>query len=284
MNPMMQCKLFFVLGLLCLLLVGCASESVEELRAKGRKAYDRRDYAEAREYYLRAITEETTNRDVLLELARAYRQDYMFDSAMYYLKRADLLHPLDRELNEEIREVAIALGDYPNAISAVETLARIDDDFGPYHAQLADLWVRNGHEGRAFYHARRALLQRMDNPAMYLQTANWAAKFDSMDVAFELLDSAIAIFGPLDQFVVNKALYLSYVGKYREAEKLLRPVVERDSPPNPSMQLNLANVLANHPGRVKREEALRIYEEIRPILAGQYPIDSLIDAVRSRLE
>ena len=47
---------------------------------------------------------------------------------------------------------------------------------------------------------------------MYLQTATWAATYDSMSVAFELLDSAIEKFGPLDQFVVNKALFLSYAG------------------------------------------------------------------------
>jgi Flp pilus assembly protein TadD len=275
--------LSILLGLVGLLLAGCASESVEDLHAAGRKAFDNRDYATARSYYLRAITQETTDRDLLLDCAKAYRRDYMYDSAMYYLKRADLLHPDDRELNQEIREVAIALGDWQNAINAVETLARTGDGLEPHHAELADLWVRNGHEGRAFYHARRALLQRPNNPDMYLQTANWAAKFDSLDVALELLDTAIAVFGPLDQFVVNKALYLAYLGENRQAEQLLRPVVERDDPPNPAMQLNLANVLANSPGRVKNEEALRIYEEIQPVLGDRYPIDSLIQVVRSRL-
>ncbi len=275
--------LCLLLGLLGLLLAGCASESVEELHAAGRKAYDNRDYAEARAFYLRAITRETTDRDLLLDCARAYRQDYMYDSAMYYLKRADLIHPDDRELNEQIREVAIALGDWQNAINAIEALARTGDGLEPHHAELADLWVRNGHEGRAFYHARHALLERVDNPALYLQTANWAAEFDSMEVAFELLDTAIAVFGPLDQFVVNKALYLSFVGENRQAEQLLRPVVEGEDPPIPTMQLNLANVLAKMPGRVKRQEALRIYEEIQPLLQGQYPIDSLIQVVRSSL-
>ncbi len=265
-------------------LIGCGSDSVEELHTAGKEAYDKRDYAQAREYFLRAITQETTDRDLLYDCALAYRQDYRFDSAMYYLKRADLMHHDDREINEQIREVAIALGDWQNAIDAIETLARLGDGHEPYYAELADLWLRNGHQGRAFYWARRALQSSPDNPAMYLQTATWAATYDSMSVAFELLDSAIEKFGPLDQFVVNKALFLSYAGEHRKAEGLLRPLVQRDDPPIPTLQLNLANILVAQPSRAKKEEALELYEELRPILSVEYPIDSMIQAVRTELE
>jgi hypothetical protein len=118
---------------------------------------------------------------------------------------------------------------------------------------------------------------------MYLQTANWAAQFDSVQIGLEILDSAIARFGPSDQFVVNKALFLSYLGRHRRAEALLRPIVERDDPPRPNMQLNLARVLASQPERPKKEEALSLYREIQPLLAGDFPIDSIIQRLENDL-
>lgn len=277
--------LFLWFLVLTIMLSGCGgSDSIEALRAAGQEAYERRDYAEAREYYLQALTLDNKNRDLLVECALAYRQDYLFDSALYYLKRADLMHPNDREINEHIREVAVALGDWPNALDAIEAMARMGDGQDMYAAELADLWLKNGQPGRSYYWGRRALLAGSDNPALYLQTSTMAANYDSVEVAVEILDSAIARFGPLDQFLVNKAMLLSFFGQNVKAEQILRPIVERDDPPVPSLQLNLANILAAQPNRAKKEEALRLYEEIRDILAPNYPIDSLIKAVRNDLE
>lgn len=266
-------------------LTACGSpETVEELRAAGETAMERREYAEARGYFRRAITIETKNRDLLFLVAEACRLDYKYDSALYFLKRADLMHPGDIEINRQIHEIAIGLGDWQNAIDAIETMARAGDTVDQYHAQLADLWFRNGQGGRAYHHARRALLSRPDNQAIYLQTATWAARYDSLEVALEILDEAISKFGPQNQFVVNKAMLLSYAGQNRRAEGILRPLIEQRDPPDPTLQLNLANILAAQPERHKKEEALRIYEQIRDILAGAYPVDSLMQHVRTQLE
>jgi tetratricopeptide (TPR) repeat protein len=152
-----------------------------------------------------------------------------------------------------------------------------------WNEQLADLWLRNNQPGRAFFHARRAIRHGTDNQAIYLQSATWAAQYDSLDAAFEILDSAISRFGPLDPYVVNKALLLSYAGEHRRAEALMRSVVEKDNPPIPTMRLNLANILAAQPQSAKKREALDIYREIREPLLGRYPIDSLIQVVNRQL-
>jgi len=268
-----------------LAVTGCGgSESVEELRAAGQQALADRQYAAARGYFLRALQIDTADKEALMGVAEAYRLDYRLDSAIYYLKRADLMHPKDRQITEQIRVVAIALGDWKNAISAIEEMVRMGDGWEPWYEQLADLWMRNGEPGRAFYYARRAILRGTENPALYLQTSNWAARYDSLGVAIEILDSATARFGPMDEFVVNKALLLSYSGQHRRAEALLRPVVEGDSLPVPTLQLNLANILAAQPEKAKKQEALRIYQEIRDVLVGGYPVDSLIQAVTNELK
>jgi len=271
--------------LIGLVLSGCfGSDSLEDLRKSGYKSLEKQEYAQARGYFLKALELDTRDKETLVGLAQAYRKDSRYDSAIYYFKRADIMHPKDREILQQIREVAVALGDWQTAIDAIESMVRLGDALEPWHEQLADLWQKNGEQGRAFYHARRAIAFGTDNPMIYLQTANWAAQYDSMSVAFEVLDSAIAKFGPSGQFLVNKALLLSFLGQHRPAEAILREVVARDDPPIPTMQLDLANVLARQPDRAKKQEALAIYHEIRDLLVMQYPIDSLISAVDAQLK
>lgn len=272
------------MALLLVALYGCgAPESMDELREAGQQALDDGKYAEARGYFRQAMKLDNKDRDLLVSCAEACRQDYMYDSALYFLKRADLMHPGDIEVNREIRQLAIALGDWQNAIAAIRVLEKANAAGDDYHTVLADLYTRNGQPGPAFFHARRALMTSPDNPAFYVQTAAWAAQYDSVGIGIEILDQAIAKFGPQDQFVVNKAMYLAFVGESRKAESLLRGVVKKSSSPNPTMQLNLANILATQPERSKKEEALEIYAEIRDILAGAYPIDSLSQVVKTEL-
>ena len=275
--------LFWIL--VAIAITGCGgSDSVEGMLAAGNEAFEERNYTEAREYYLRGLAIDNKSRDLLLACGRAYQQDYLLDSAIYYFKRADLMQPGDREINEEIREVAKALGDWQNAIDAIETLARLDGTQEPYHIELADLRLKNNQPGRAYYHARHALLAGPDIPGLYIQTASMATTYDSVEVAIEVLDAGIAKFGPMDQFVVNRAMLQAGQGNFGQAEVALRTVIDQSGIPQPALTLNLANVLAAQPQRAKKEEALRLYEEIREVMSHSFPIDSLMQAVREALE
>jgi tetratricopeptide (TPR) repeat protein len=275
----------FAALLIGLVLSGCfGSDSLEELRKSGYESLEKREFAQARGYFLKALEQDARDKETLVGLAQAYRQDSRYDSAIYYYKRADLMHPKDREILQQIREVAVVLGDWQNAIDAIESMIRLGDPKDMWHEQLADLWLKNGQPGRAFFHARRAVVYGTNNPAIYLQAANWAAQHDSTSAAFEIFDSAIAKFGPLDPFVVNKALLLSMTGQQRQAEALIREAVERESPPPPDLQFNLANILASQPERAKKQEALTIYRELGNRYPGQFQLDSLISALDAQLK
>jgi len=275
----------FAALLVGVVLFGCfGSDSLEELRKSGYDSMEKREYAQARKCFLKALELDARDKEALVGLAQAYRRDSRYDSAIYYFKRADLMHPKDREILQQIREVAVALGDWQNAINAIESMIRLGDSKDMWHEQLADLWLKNGQPGRAFFHARRAIVYGTDNPAIYLQAANWAAQHDSISAAFELFDSAIAKFGPLDPFVVNKALLLSMTGQHGQAEALIREAVGRENPPLPDLRFNLANILANRPERAKKQEALTIYRELGDRYPGQFPVDSLISAVSAQLK
>ncbi len=279
------CILGMLISAFSAILTGCGSgDSIDDLLKAGNEAYESRDYAAARGYYLRGLEIDSKNRDLLLACGRAYRQDYMLDSAIYFLKRADLMQREDREINEEIREVATALGDWQNAIDALEALGRLDGSQDAYHVELADLRLKNNQPGRAYYHARRAIMAGPDIPGLYIQTASMAADYDSIGVAIEVLDAAIAKFGPLEQFVVNRAMLLAFAGNLREAEGTLRSVLGQSDTPQPGIKMNLASILAAQPERAKKEEALALFEEIRSQVGPNFPIDSLMQVLRDEMK
>ena len=272
-----------VISALVVVLGGCfGSESLEDLRAQGQEAMEKREFAQARGFFSKALEVDARDKEALVGLAQAYRSDSRYDSAIYYFKRADLLHPKDREILQQIREVAIALGDWQNAINAIESMIRMGDPMDMWHEELSDLWLKNGQGGRAYFHARRAIVYGTSNPAVYLLAANSAGKYDSVDVALELYDSAIAKFGPLDPFVVNKALLLSSTGQSRQAEAIIRELVARDNPPLPNMQFVLASILAVQPERAKKAEAVALCREIGQQHPGEFPIDSLISFLNAQ--
>lgn len=276
----------FVYSLILILVVGlisgCGGESVEELHSKGRSAFEERDYREAVNCYRKAIDSETTDRDLLFDCALAYRRLARYDSSMYFLKRADLLHPGDLEINEQIREVAISLGDWKNAVDAIRMLGEIKGTLEPYYEELSDLWLHRGQEGRAFYWARKALKKNPDLRNFYVRTANWAAQFDSLGVALELIDQAIERYGPEDEFLLNKAIFLARAGDFYGSEEILRALEQ--SNPTPMIRLTLAGVLESQSNPAKKREALAIYRAIKPSLPPESPIDSLITSLEQELE
>ena len=70
------------------------------------KAFLDGQYAEARVNLLQALQEKTSDKDLLYFTALAYQHDFIMDSAFYYMKRANLLHPNDRELTEQFYDIA----------------------------------------------------------------------------------------------------------------------------------------------------------------------------------
>ena len=105
--------------------------------------------------------------------------------------------------------------------------------------------------------------------------ANSAADLDSIDVAVRVIDSAIAKFGPRDEFLMNKGLYLSAKRDSAGAEKIFRGLAEADTS-QAAYQLNLAHSLAMQNDRKKKEEAYELYRQLRNTFSSQFQLDSLI--------
>lgn len=257
--------------------------SGDELKRAGQKAFLEKNYPEARNYLRKALHEKPTDKELLYYLGMAYRRDQFYDSALVYLKRAQLLHPMDKELNQELLEVATGIQNWEVALSAIQGLIGSGEPESKYYAEQADLWGKLNYPGNAFFWSRKALAQDTSNPGIWVMTANYAAQVDSAELALALMDSAIAKFGENDRFTANRASFLSLTGKHREAEDLLRGLVKKDST-NAYFRLNLANVLAAQDAREKKREARDLYAAVKDKVGKELKLDSLIAKLDSTLK
>lgn len=263
---------------------GCGKEPVtfSELKDAGQKAFVEGNYAEARGYLLEALKKNQSDRDVLYFLGVSYQRDFMYDSAMIYLKRADLLHKNDREINKAIYSIAQELNEYKYGLDALNVLVKTGDSEDRYLGQLADLNYAVGYKIPAYRYYRKMLDKEPDNINLYFTTANVASQIESVHVALDLMNQAIERFGDKEQFQINRAIYLAGLKQFTEAERIMRSYIGKTENPQ-VLKLNLANVLSKQSSRKKKEEGLRLYKELREEVPSMTILDSTITALEEEL-
>ena len=271
-------------GLVAGFVVSCSQEAdVSELRKAGKQAFLEEDYPAARQYLLKALATAPSDKDLLYFTAQAYGRDYMLDSALFYYKRIDVLYPEDRETNQQIFSIAMELEEWEDAIGAISVLAKTGDGYEPYLGQLSDLWARTGSYINALYWARRAIAVQPDNQTEYVKASGAAAQCDSIEVAMELIETAIEKFGAQPKFRANKAAFLARMNRHKEAEQLFREIIAEDSL-TPGFKLGLAHSLAAQGKKDKKREALALYRSVQGLIPPAFGVDSLIQVLSEELE
>jgi len=263
---------------------GCGSEpqTLAEYEEAGRKAFLERDYVKAKDYLGKAAALESSNRDVLYYLGLTYQREYYLDSTLFYLKRADILHPNDREINTVLYPIAVELKEWELAARALMVLVITGDPIEQHRERLADLNAKMGNMVVAYIHARELLKAEPDNPDRYYQVAVLAHHNDSVDQAFAIVNEALERFGAQKRFLVAKAMIMSARKDHDGAEEILRSILEADS--SAENKLNLAAVLAENDVRAKKEEARRLYIEVRDYVGNLPLIDSMLTALEKDLQ
>ena len=273
--------LLIVLGVLS----GCEKKpsTVDEFRQQGIEAFLNNDFKTARDLLTQGLKKASSDRDMLYFLGMAYKRDFMYDSAMFYLRRSALLHQNDREVATALYEVARRLRQWQIAQSALGTLIATGDPETEHLAELADLSKELDHPLNQFFYLRKYLALFPDDSMRYIQAANTAMILDSAAIGMALVDSGIARFGESPKWLATRAVLLGGLGKYDEGVKMLRSLLADDTG-SVSLKLNLANMLAVQESKSKRREALKLYREIQPDLAESYPIDSIISVTEQSLK
>ncbi|MBU8933659.1 MAG: hypothetical protein KOO62_06595 [candidate division Zixibacteria bacterium] len=274
-----------VLILLVLVLIGCSPEpeSFEELMIAGKKAFIDEQYAEARGYLGRAVAEQPSDHDALYYLGLSYSRDFLLDSAYFFLSRANVLYPQEREINLELLTLARALKDNKSAIRAIRVLIATGDPERQYYETLASLYSREHNLPNAYHYVRLLLKSEPENIKWSIGVAMAASNIDSVHISLRVLDSAIEKFGPLPELRSNRATFLVAANKFAEAEQEMRELHAEDTTSIP-YRINLANVLATQDDQQKKEEALGIYQSLLSLDLKDFKIDSLISELEKELE
>lgn len=271
----------FVLTILLALmavLAGCSSpKTVEDLRAAGKKAYLDEQYQQAREYFLKALAQKPSDKDLLYFLASAYQKDSMYDSALFYLDRSNILYPNDRETNFRIYKIAILLEKWEDAISAVNVMAEMDGNVNEHAGELSMLWANAGNAINAVYWSKRAIEHEPNNPQWYMILVQNAIPCDSLNLALTMLDTGLVYVDSTfrSQLQLQKAMLLVESGRHADAEKIMRPLLASDSS-STVFRHYLANALAGQSSRAKKEEALALFKDLQPLVPPEAGIDSMI--------
>lgn len=259
-----------------ILMVACSKEpqTLVELEKAGKNAYLEEDYTTARDYLGRAVTLKSSDRDVLYFLGMSYQREFLLDSALFYLRRADLLHPNDREINTVMYPIAAQLGEWELAARAIMVMVVTGDSIEPYRERLADLNVKMGNIGVAMIHAKELLRLEPDDVERYHQLAFLAYRKDSLDLAIEVINRATERFGEDNQLVLLRGLVFMAQMDFVSAERLLRRAVAADS--SATNKMHLAIALSKQDNRSKKQEAVGLYREIRDFVSPEFKVDSLL--------
>lgn len=264
--------------------MSCSSgpKSFDELKEAGKISYARGNYSEARKLLNGALELNLSDRDVLFYLGLSCQKDYILDSALYFFKKADLLHPNDRDINQSIFQIALELQQNKHALKAINVLIETGDNIDKYYKIIIELNTRLKQYYVAFLTARLLYNSDMEDPSNHLLFASTAHRTDSIATALEIINNAIAKFGENEEFLVNKSIFLARLKNYVEAEKILRKLV-KNSTQTDLVKLNLANVLSSQDNRSKKLEAFDLYKDIQQRLSPVYKIDSTVRALEIEL-
>ncbi|MEE8578305.1 MAG: hypothetical protein V3T31_13715 [candidate division Zixibacteria bacterium] len=266
------------------ILAGCSdSGSLEQLRQDGLDAFAEEEYSDARAYFSEGLKQLPSDRDFLYYIGVSYKRDYMFDSAMVFLKRSALFHKSDREVNLALLEVAMALEAWDEALSAIGGLTAAGDTEEMHYLTLATLFGKMEYPLNQFTYLYRYLILHPEDSTHYITAANLSMTVDSTHLGVALMDSAIAYFGELPKYVGTRAMIFARRGEYATAELILRDMLVADSTSIGS-RMNLAHVLAAQPSKAKKREAIELFRQLKDVASGVAPLDSFIVELETELK
>lgn len=254
------------------------AETLGNLKAKGEKEFMDGNYKSARTYYLKGLAKKPSDFDLLYYTAISYHREYIYDSALIYYKKADLLYPSNFELNQAILQVAPEVEDWDNAIKAIRFLVKSGENQEIYLKRLVDYHQKLGHNLHTYNYLKKLMKIEPDVFDYYLRSISATLNINSLYVAELLLDTAFEKFGEKPELKANQGVLFLSSSEFLKAENVFRKLLfEFDN--NIYYKLNLATTLGEQDSKKKKLEAIDLYREIAPSLGEQFPVDSIVEVL-----
>ena len=269
--------------LLLLIVAGCSDSKFETYKNDGIEAFEDGKYSTARRHLTAAYQLNSSDKDVLYYLGVSFQMDGRYDSAYHYIRHADRLYPNDLEITKAIHKLAVDMGEWRSALSALRALFELGEKEEDYYEELQQYCAGAGYYANAYYYSKLLLQQDPENLEYYLNFARNAAAIDSLWQAIDFIDSAIVKFGPDPSIIIRKGYFYTIYGQHAQAEDVYRGLIAVDTTSSPNLKLNLANALSSQDNRAKKREALDLYYEIQDRFSEQFKIDSITAVLETEL-
>jgi len=265
--------------------IGCSGgrADLESLRAAGKKEFVDRHYLEARTIFNKALLLAPSDTEILYFNGLAYKRDYIYDSALIFIKRADLVKPNNPEYNREILELAQRTENWEYALRAISVLVKNGEPVQSFYSQLAEFTARNKQPLLSLYWQRKVVETDTTNIDETFRLISIALTLDSLGLVEEQLSAAERRFGPSDPLLANRGMLMIHQNRYADATAVFRSLVSKDTA-NYGYRLNLANALSMMPAKENKREALALYKTIPSEFGTQFKVDSLIVALEKELQ
>lgn len=280
MNKIIFLSVLILSAIICL---QCGSDKdISTLKQEAQATLSQGNANEAVKLYREAYNKAPSDRDIVFGLGMAYKRTMLIDSAYTYFRKAKILNNLDREVNQEILQMAPSYQDYELALGAISALVETGDNEQMYWPQLSELYYLNKQYDRAAVYYERLIDDQPDNGYYYISLAGVLSMGGTPDEANKILQKAVEVIGPRPEFYSNIAVNYANQANFEEAEKYFRLSLEMFSEHVPSW-INLANVLSSTDNKQKKLEALEIYKTYKDQTPAVYNLDSLIPELEREL-
>ena len=275
--------ILFILGLIAF---GCSSQNKdpEYYLKSGQESFLAGKYRDATNIFLDGLKLSPSNHELLYYTGLSYQKEYMYDSALFYLKKVDLLFPREKEINLAIYQVAPKVEDWENSIKAIKVLIKSGDNEEKYWKDLVQFYGYREMYVNSMHYLRKVIANEPENIEPYLQMCNFSAFAESLEVAQAYNDTAVDKFGYLNELKSNQGTILAFKGEFKKAEKIFRELFNLDTT-NIYFKTNLASSLSEQNILSKKEEALKLFEEVKlQSSANSTQLDSIINNLKEEIQ
>ncbi|MCP4703826.1 MAG: hypothetical protein GY865_04375, partial [candidate division Zixibacteria bacterium] len=152
MRNLISFGFIILVGMISILSCG-ETEDFDTLAKNGMAAYQKAEYNKAIDLFGKALHLKPSDREMLYNSGLAFMKLDLLDSALVYLHRANILYPVDYEINKELFRLCTLTEDYECALSAVQMMIANGDNEEMFWIPLADLnfFIGNYKLARKYY-------------------------------------------------------------------------------------------------------------------------------------
>lgn len=213
--------------------------------------------------------------ETLYALGDLLVQNGQLEDALQTYQKIERIQPDDPHVQPRLAKAFLAMDDQPQAIAALEKMARERDDPADVHFYLAELYLQAGETTNAMDHFRRAAHATPARPAPWIRLAALQAEQDP-SIAVATLAEGLEVLPENPKLLEVFALVRLQQKRYGEAADLLQRAYdaiaeqETDGTPSQLFFYNFATVCTHLRRTAEAAEWLRRAAEQEPALLDLY--------------